>query len=165
MSELRIVEKEVDEFNKIESIVTSVVMLWKECKWYSPFFSLKQKCNLKFKIARFKHADETEWEYIFYTDIMSSHSMNISENDSINFILSNGERIVLNCKEGSSSFEDGVANRCNPYYLIPNEKIKELKTYNVEKVRLEAQEENYDVVLKEENKGLIKQALSLFDNL
>ncbi len=164
MSELRIVEKEVDEFNKIETIQTSDVMLWKECKWYHHFL-LKQKCNLKFKIARFKDADETVLEYIFYTDIMSSLPMDISENDSINFLLSNGERIVLNCKEGSSSFEDGVANRCNPYYLIPNEKIKELKTYNVEKVRLKAQGEIYDVVLEEENKELIKRALSLFDNL
>lgn len=47
MSELRIVEKVVDEFSKIETIQTSEVMLWKECKWYQ-HFSLKQKCNFKF---------------------------------------------------------------------------------------------------------------------
>lgn len=97
---------------------------------------------------------------------MSSLPMDISENDSINFLLSNGERIVLNCEKGSSSCADGAVYKCYyPYYLIPNEKIKELKTYNVEKVRLEAQREIYDVVLEEENKELIKRALSLFDNL
>lgn len=165
MSELRIVEKVVDEFSKIETIQTSEVMLWKECKWYHHFL-LKQKCNLKFKIARFKDADETVLQYIFYTDITSSLlPMNISENDSINFLLSNGERIVLNCEKGSSSCEEGAVHKCYPYYLIPNEKIKELKTYNVEKVRLEAQGEIYDVILEEENKELIKRALSLFDNL